>query len=80
MKINKNFKIESDSLNVVLYRFKKDKNGEEYWSPLGYYSTVKLALNGLVDQGVRDTELRDFKEVCKKVDELKADIARLEIE
>ena len=80
MKVGKNFKIESDSLNVVLYRFRKDKNGEEYWSPISYHATVKNALNGLVDQGVRDTELRDFKEVCKKVDELKADIARLEIE
>ena len=79
MKVGKNFKIESDKMNVTLYRWKTDKKGESYWSPQGYYATVKNALNGLVDQGVRDTELRDFKEVCKKVDELKADIARLEI-
>ena len=78
MKINKNFKIESDSLNVVLYK-KISRKGEEYWSPISYHATVKEALNGLVDQGIRDTELRDFKEVCKKVDELKADIARIEI-
>ena len=80
MIINKNFKIESDRLNVVLYRFRKDRNGEEYWSPQGYYSTVKNALNGLVDQGVRDTDLRDLRTVVKAIDELKVDIARLEIE
>jgi len=79
MNIGKNFKIESDKMNVTLYRWKTDKKGESYWSPLGYYSTVKNALSGLVDQGVRDTGLTDLRIVVAKIDELKADIARLEI-
>lgn len=79
MIINRNFKIESDSMNVVLYKRKTDRKGGIYWSPQGYYATVKNALSGLVDQGVRDTGLTDLRIVVAKIDELKADIARLEI-
>ena len=83
MKVGKKWKIESDSMNVTLSRLlvvlRGERKGEKYWSVEGYYPTPKLALKGLVDQGVRDTELTDLKTIVKAIDELKSDIGRLEI-
>jgi len=77
MLIGKDWKIESDSLNVVLYRkhmATRKVTGERYedWGdPIGYYSTIKGALHGLVGQGVRDTALTDLKTIESKISELR---------
>jgi len=75
MYIGKNYKIESDSLNVTLYQgkiFTSKKTGEtyEHWEVVGYYATVKNALHGLVNQAIQDTELKDIQLVVAKIDEL----------
>lgn len=77
MEIGSEWKIESDSLNVILYRkrgrIKKDtKESCEAWERVGYYATVAGALHGLVNQGVRETELKDLKTVVEKIAELHA--------
>jgi len=65
MKIGKNYKVESDSLNVTLYKKKiVKKTGKEYWSAIGFYSSLRNALKGLVDLFVKETELKDFRTVC----------------
>ena len=75
MEIGKNWEIKADSLNVVLSqrkrRVKKD-TGEVYyeWSVMGNYSTPKEALQGLINQGVRDTQLKDLKTVVAEIDKL----------
>lgn len=78
MLIGTNWKIEADSLNVVLYR--KHTGGKNpitgeigkniYWSQEGYYATLHGALASLVDNEIRDTKLEDVKYVCSKIDEL----------
>lgn len=71
MKIGKNHKIESDSLNVTLYRRevgKKDKSIR--WRPIAYFSNVTNVLDHIVDMGVAETGLKDFQVVVEKQKEL----------
>lgn len=75
MLIGKNWKIEADSLNITLFKrhtvkAKPDKPAHKVWKIEGYYSTIKNALVGLVNQGVRDTELVDLETISHKQDEL----------
>ena len=75
MLIGKQFKIESDNLNVILYEKKTRKNKEtkreyEDWETMGYFATPKGALIELVNQKVRDTELKDLKTIVSKLEEL----------
>ena len=76
MLIGKNYKIESDSLNVILSKKVKRTNKvtkEKYdsWKILGYFATIKGALHELVNQRIRDTELTDIKKVEAEIASLK---------
>lgn len=85
MLIGKNWKIESDEWNVILYKRhpaglnrKTGKMGtEDTWSPEGYYSTIKNALSGMVDYEIRATELKELKTISAKIEELYAVISSL---
>ena len=75
MLIGKNWKIDSDKLNVTLYQrhvapAKNGKPKHDYWTTEGYFSTVKNALKFLIDQGVAETNLTDLKTIAKKQEEL----------
>ncbi|KKN21717.1 hypothetical protein LCGC14_0922570 [marine sediment metagenome] len=74
MLIGNRYKIESDGLNVTLLKKRiariGDHKGEEYWTAEGYYGTVANALKALVDMGVKETQLKDFKTIVKKQGEL----------
>ncbi len=65
-----------DSLNITVARRQKSKsdNTGENWINAAYFSTVAAALHFLVEQGVKDTGLKDMKTVVAKIDELKRDI------
>jgi hypothetical protein len=43
---------------------------EVKWSVEGYYSNFKNALTGMVNFGVKDTELKDMKSIMTKLDEI----------
>ncbi|KKL99204.1 hypothetical protein LCGC14_1816770 [marine sediment metagenome] len=75
MNIGKGWKIEADPLNIILskrhtVRAKDGKPAHTIWKVVGYYSTIKAALVGLVNQGVSDTELTDLATISQKQDEL----------
>jgi len=71
MLIGKDFKIESDPMNVILYRRSINKKTEqEYWRTEGYFSTVKNALKRVADYKVSKTGLKDLKTVSDKQDEI----------
>lgn len=75
MIIGKDWKIESDPLNITLYRrMVAKKSGKEYWKAEGYYSSVANALKGLVNFEVKETGMKEFREVAKKIDGLYAQI------
>ena len=60
MLIDKNWKIESDNLNVTLYKLRKSK---KRWESVGFYSSIQNALKALVDFEVASTELKDLQTV-----------------
>ena len=71
MLIGKNWKIESDSLNITLYKkFIHKKSSKECWRPEAYFSSIKNALHYLMELEVRLTGMEDFKAVSTKIDEL----------
>jgi hypothetical protein len=75
MVVGQDWRVGADSSNIILYqRQVNEKTGKEYWRAHSYYATVANALLGLVNQGVRDTELTDLKTVCGKIDQLRRDI------
>ncbi|MFC1969078.1 hypothetical protein ACFLVF_01140 [Chloroflexota bacterium] len=73
--IGQDWRVGTDTLNIILYRRHINyKTGNEYWRPHSYYATATNAMEGLINQGIRDTELADLKTVCDKIDQLRRDI------
>ncbi len=71
MLLGKNWKIESDELNITLYeRHEPKKAGREYWRAHSYYSSVASALKGLVNINISRSGLRDLETVNLKIEEL----------
>ena len=61
----------------------QDSNSENYgkenWVTVAYCVSIKSALKYLVDKEVFETELKDLKTVMKAIEDLKADIDKLNI-
>jgi len=76
MLIDKNWKIESDNLNVTLYRLRKSR---KRWEAVGFYSSIQNALRALVDLEVASTRLIDLQTISDKQDELYNQIKNLSI-
>mgnify|MGYP001562946058 FL=1 len=72
MNISEKYKIESDDMNVVVYKKQKPRKpgARESWRPLGYLSSFQQALKFLVDNEINGTGLTDFKTVVAKQQEL----------
>lgn len=71
MLIGDSYKIESDSLNVTLYKpVKVKKTNGIRWQPIAYFSTVENALKHLVDLEIMVTGLKDYRAVVEKQKEL----------
>lgn len=76
--VGQDWRLGADSLNIILYRRQVNKKtGKEYWRAHSYYTTVANALVGLVNQGVRDTELADLKIISDRIDQLRRDILKV---
>ena len=70
MNLGRNWKIEADTLNIILYQRHISKKKGELWKIVGYYSTAQNALKDLVLHEVRGTGLKDFETIVKKIDEV----------
>jgi len=74
MLIGKQWKIESDNLNIILSReiTRKSRSGEKYkvWEVAGYYSSLPSALKGLVNFEVKGTGFKDFQTIVQNQEEL----------
>ena len=71
MLISNKYKIESDSLNITLYRKEVAKtSGKTYWRPVAYFATVFNALDHLADMEIAETGLKDFRTVVAKLREI----------
>ena len=75
MDIGKDWKITADSMNITLSKriTRKHKNGIYYedWVNEGYYPTVAWALKGLIEHGVKETELKDMRTIVSAIDKLR---------
>lgn len=70
MQINEDIKVEAvDDRNICILK-RMIVKGKEQWKRLGYYSTPQGALKGLVISEITGTGLKDFNEVCNKINEL----------
>lgn len=83
MRINENWEITSDELNVILRQRKiaEEKNGKpshEYWVVEGYYVSPKAALKDMVTKGIMGTGMGDMQTICDKIDELQVMIDNLD--
>lgn len=78
MKIGRGYELKSDELNCTIYKVEK-KNGKQLTRPVGYYSTPQNALKAFVDMKVRETQLRDLKTICGRIDELHGVIDRIKL-
>jgi len=77
MNIGKEFKIESDEMNVTLYeRFITKKDSKEYWKAHSYYSSLTNALNGMIDLRINRTGLKDLRSVQKEITALRQELPR----
>ena len=71
MAVGRNWRVGADTLNIIVYRRQVNKKtGKEYWRAHSYYATVANAMVGLVNQGIRDTELAGLKAVNRRIDEI----------
>lgn len=81
MIINENWKIESDTNNIILFQARKitgtgkgrpttKKIGEVYWMPVAYVQSFQEAISSLIRREVRSTELKDLETINSKFKEL----------
>lgn len=80
MLIGELYKVESDSLNVTLYKKEVSKKDSVIrWRPIAYFATVKNALEHMVNLEVNETGLKDLKTVSEKLDEVLAVVRGLKL-
>jgi hypothetical protein len=71
MLIGDKYKVESDSLNVTLYKKEISRKTDVInWRAIAFFSTPQNALDFLVDLEVKETEMKDLAAVVKKQNEL----------
>jgi hypothetical protein len=80
MLVGKKYKVESDTMNVILYEKEITiKNGDIHWRPMAYFSNIKYALRYLVNLELKTTGLKDLETVNRKQDEILALINNLKL-
>ena len=75
MNIGKNWRIESDEMNIILLKRAHVKatakhEAHDAWIVKGNFSNLHNALKALVDYEVMKTGMRDMETIIKKQDEL----------
>ena len=80
MLVGEKYKIESDGLNVTLYKPVNVKStGGIRWQPTAFFYSFQNALDYLVDMEVLETGLKDFRSVVEKQAELYQFIKSLKV-
>lgn len=79
--LGENFKIDSDGVQFILYRKAKpkDEGKEGKFYVVGYYNTLKMALNGYARNAQLETfELNDdLNKIVEKLEEIKVTIQKV---
>ncbi len=84
MRINDDWELISDPLNIILRQRKiskeeKDNPSHEYWKVEGYYSSPQAALEALTLKKIMGTGMDDLETICAAMHSLNDMIAGLEL-
>ncbi len=70
-----NYVITSESRNIILNKAmtvqEGERAGEEYLSPIGFYSTVEQAMKAVGNHKIKQSEATSIKELMKEVREIR---------
>jgi hypothetical protein len=79
MIINEKYKLDSDSLNVIIYYRQEAREVGKggCWKPLAFFATPQNALKFLVNREIIGTGMEELKTIVKKIEELKKVIDNL---
>ena len=82
MLIGNSWKVEAEPMNIVLYKKKKGhrkETGKPFvdWITAGYFATMKGVLTELVNLGVKDSELKDLKDIVDRINTIHDTITSL---
>lgn len=77
MKINNEYDLEIDGIGTYILKYHyTSKVNTPATKDVGYFGTPHQALAGCLRHGIIETDLKDLKTVCDKLDKLKADIIK----
>lgn len=77
MKLNKDYDLEIDSIGTYILKYHYiSKVNTPATKDVGYYPTPQQALAGCLRHGIIQTDLKDLKSVCDKLDQLGEDIKK----
>jgi len=67
IQLNKNFRVNSVPLNLVLEERRKRASGDEYWQVIGFYPDVLILKKALIARRIKDvvgnfTKLAEIQE------------------
>jgi hypothetical protein len=68
--VGKDIAITSDGLNVIVNKVGVNKNKQQTLRAIGYFGTIKNALDWLVEHEIKGTGFKDLETVVAKQDEL----------
>ncbi len=75
MLIGRNWKIESDAMNITLFRRHVSKKaGKDLWAVEGYFSSLSNAMKSIVDAQLKGTGLKDLNTVMAKLESIEKKI------
>lgn len=81
--LDNNYKITSDSLNVMLQERKiaeKGKEaGKEYWQTVGYYSNVQDCLERYLHENINKSDATSILELINRINEAEEVIKKVKV-
>ena len=76
VQIEGNLYLESDGMQFIIKRYigSKDKNGNDLYNTLGYFSSLEHAIKHLIKLKVMESTAQTLKELLEDVKRIKSDV------
>lgn len=74
------YQISTDANNVILERLTKPKPREDgtvpepRWATIGYYSTLRGAVNGMIEDGVRESDAAQAQVLVERIEAIRDEV------
>lgn len=77
LKLNDSYVITTDQYNYTLNKILTNKkNGEEYLSPVGYYSNLNNLIDSLINKEIRESDVKSISGVLEVIEDVRKDIVK----